>query len=216
MNKSLSKLLIGGMMALGLSGIAAAAPACGASTAVFTNQNFSTGTALNFNGDLCSIGSYTFSNFYVFGQTINTPFVSGVNGFNFSVSNPGTGVLELDYSNIGTSDIQVSFQISPGVVGMTLKGVTSQVTEVICATPASNSAANNNAGCSPAINSSPLFVTVGGSAFSAVTAANKDYVFKDILGGSENQQVLTPEPVTFSLMGVGLLGLGLIGRRIRK
>jgi len=52
---------------------------------------------------------------------------------------------------------------------------------------------------------------------SLVNASATDFFLKDVSGGSQFTQTFVPEPVTMSLMGVGLLGLGILGRRkLRK
>ena len=53
----------------------------------------------------------------------------------------------------------------------------------------------------------------GGSSFSNVAAAGADYVFVNVVNGSEFNESINPEPATFSLMGLGLAAVGFLGRR---
>jgi hypothetical protein len=59
-------------------------------------------------------------------------------------------------------------------------------------------------------------VSGGGTTFFAVLPAGTDFVYKDVNGVSEFAQTVVPEPMTLSMMGIGLLGLGLLRRRARK
>jgi len=108
-----------------------------------------------------------------------------------------------------------TFQASPGITSVTLGTAgTDIVTETICSNPF------NGIMCPGTIlNTSPLGSNSGSTATSAVTAAPTDYFFKDDSNGSDFFQEVgsVPEPMTLSLMGAGLLGLGLFGRsRLRK
>ncbi|HEY6346178.1 MAG TPA: PEP-CTERM sorting domain-containing protein [Bryobacteraceae bacterium] len=161
----------------------------------------------------CTEGAYTFSNFEVLGNTVPTPVPD------FSVSTgPSTSasayLLGLGYTDItGTgADFFLEYTITPGVVSASLSaGPGVFVAELLCGTPTSGT-------CSTGIlNTTVLATSNGGSVSSNVILAGTDYVFKDIAGGSNVVQDFVPEPVTFSLMGFGLLALGFAGRkRIRK
>jgi hypothetical protein len=163
----------------------------------------------------CTEGAYTFSNFVVTGDTVPTPITD------FSVSTgPSTSasglVLGIGYTDLDTNgdDFTLTFEITPGVAFSTLgAGPAVSVTEDICAsmqTPAGVCSSGN-------LNLSTLSAANGGTSGSAVTIAGTDYVFKDIAGGSNVEESFTPEPVTSSLMGLGLMAIGLAGRkRLRK
>jgi hypothetical protein len=163
----------------------------------------------------CTEGAYTFSNFEVVGDTVPIPIT------NFSVStgpstNASAYILGFGYTDLsGTgADFLLEYQITPGVVSASLSaGPGVNVSELLCAVP------TGAGGSCPtgALNTTVLATSNGGSVASNVTFAQTDYVFKDISGGSNVVQDFVPEPVTFSLMGLGLLAIGFAGRkRIRR
>jgi hypothetical protein len=188
---------------------------CVAGDAVTTAATLMSGVALPSAGLTCTEGIYTFSNFVVTGDTVPTPVT------NFSVSlGPSTSasglILGLAYTDLDTNgdDFTVTYQISPGVNFATVgAGPAVSVTELLCSVP------TTGAGSCPGtvLNTSTLGASNGSSSASSVTVAGTDYVFKDIAGGSNVIESFTPEPVTFSLMGLGLLAIGFAGRkRMRK
>lgn len=205
------RLLIAGVAVLLLTSIAAAAPAC--STIIGTNivsGNIVNGTPLTQSGDFCQLGPNVFSNFSVTGfgfPSTPTPFFMAV-GLNTTSS-----TLDFAYTNISAypgSDFLLTFQITPGVGSIKLltgPGVT--VTELLC-----NVATGPGGSCSGTVlNTSVLAATNGGSASSSVIVASKDFVYKDVSGGSGFGQTVIPEPMTLSLIGVGLISLRLFGRQ---
>lgn len=161
----------------------------------------------------CTVGSYVFSNFNVFLAV--GPFPVG--GFGVSIFvDPAFGI-DINYTGItAPADFHISFQATPGIGAIELMtGVGSTVSEGIC-----NAAFNVNNGSSPCggslLNTTVLTAANGGTVSSIVTGSGTDYFYKDISGGSEVTQLILPEPMTFSLMGAGLLGLGVLARRRRK
>ena len=132
------------------------------------------------------------SNFTVDGVSIPVTII----GFTLSTgpaTSPTGQVLGFAYTNLGTTgdDVQLTYTI--GQAG--LSAVT--LTELLCPVPAGVAVS-----CSGASNaaSSP-----------SVTLAGTNYAFEPV------STAPAPEPVTFSLMGLGLTALGFAGRkRLRK
>lgn len=209
------------LLALTISGAAlVAAPSCtgpdvtgGNDVTVYSDVTLNSGTVLaTDSADSCTVGGYTFSNFEVAGGAGD----NFVGAFSLNVIATAGGQIEFSYSNLGTADIELYYTVTSGVYGMILEaGTATSVTEVICS--AAFTAPNTTCGGTVLNQTTPFDVTSGSPIQETmVTHAGVDYIANDILGGSEIFAMATPEPATFSLLGVGLLGLGLIGRRIRK
>jgi len=171
-----------------------------------------------------SCGGLTFSNFLVTDAgnvAVGTQmFLSG------ATVDVATGIVELNFNPNLTNgsvvqDMHFSFTVTGGInyVDLTVFGSNSTISETACATPI----VPINTGCTPAL--VPTIVGVSGGAqvtsqtFNSLTSPVT--IFKDInrgIGGdltSFNQSFHTPvpEPMTLSMMGLGLLGLGLVRRR---
>jgi hypothetical protein len=188
-----------------LSSVAAfAAPAC----ATGSDSAPTVGNSFTLTGS-CTVGSYIFSNFSIYeanGTYVNTPFSVNI------MVDPAFGI-DILYTGEPGLDLHLTFQATPGIRGIILEtGVGSTVSEGVC-----GSAFNLQNGSSPCgsnlLNTSVLTTSNGGTSYSVVTAATTDYFFKDISGGSEVIQLVAPEPMTLSLMGIGFLGLGVFSRR---
>jgi|HubBroStandDraft_5_1064220.scaffolds.fasta_scaffold23199_3 hypothetical protein len=166
--------------------------------------------------DSCSIGSYVFSNFQVAGGAGDNFTAGPTTGFTLDAIVSAAGTLEFSFTNLGGGDIELYYTITSGVPNMLLQaGTTSSVSEVICAT--AFTAPNSTCGGTPLNLTTPFGVTsLNPSSLTLVTPANEDFVVKDITGGSEIFQTIIPEPMTLSLMGIGLVGIGFFGRKLRK
>ena len=169
----------------------------------------------------CDLGGYTFSDWTL---VLASGFPGTSNTFIMNFG-PGTGVsgglVTLDFSFTGLTpgqDIRLFYSISPGILGMTL-GVSgngsANVGETICS-------ASNQTGltCPPGTTLANFGATANSLVTASVTFAAKDWVGKDITAGSaanstlsEISQSIIPEPMTLTLFGAGLLGLGALGRR---
>jgi len=160
----------------------------------------------------CTLGNTTFSNFEFYGASI-TGTITFSATINLDVT---TNTLEIDTTGLtGTQDVHLTFQGTTGISTITLTaGVGDVVSEGICNTGWNISAGTSNCG-SNLLNTIVLQASNGGSVTSPVTAATTDFFYKDISGGSEVDQTITPEPVTLGLVGGGLLLIGL-GRRFRR
>lgn len=189
-----------------------------------TNTLFTTTAATDFtqllvggstvNTCALDVGGYTLSNFQAdpvagFNGTSMTPLTitDTVNG----------GIVTFGISQSVGQDVQFMYTIIPGVTTLTLGAPIGPggVNEGVCGVPTSLP----NGSCSSSLGSGTA--SNGELTTFAVASASEDYIFKDVNGVSEFEQIISnvaevPEPMTFSLMGVGLLGLGLFGRRLRK
>jgi hypothetical protein len=205
-------------MALSTAGLYAAGACDGGTTNVvnvYTDVTLTPGTVLSADSaDSCVVGGSVFSNFQVVGGA-GTDFVSPGDGFSLSVDVTSANTAEFLFTNLGTGDIELYYTAVGGFLQMTLNAnSTTAITEVICGTPYAVPSSNC---ASPLNQTSPFGVTSTDTVASTmVTAAAEDYIVKDITGGSEFTQSIAPEPMTLSLVGAGLLGLGILGRKLRK
>ena len=167
--------------------------------------------------DSCTVNGITFSNFSISGGA-GTNFTSD---FSFDVVVDSNGDVNFHYSNLDGGDIELYFEVTGGMTSDDLEvGTASDITEVVCSTTFS---APNSTCLGTVLNqTSPFNVASSGptSVTSLITPEATEYVVKDVDGGSEFTESAggstVPEPMTLSLMGAGLLGLGMFGRRLRR
>jgi hypothetical protein len=198
--------------------VASADPLCSGGFTI-VNQSVTNNTIISGNGAFgglngCTIAGFDFSNFQV---AANTGYAVA-SSLNVVISSDGLNSLIISTNMAAGQDIELEFSITPGILGMTLGvGPSGGVNEVICS---KQMGIGNVAG----VGNCPFVggVTLGSGAVSQATttltsfpvvANSVDWVFKDISGASEIFQSITPEPMTLSLMGAGLLGIGIFGRR---
>jgi PEP-CTERM motif len=207
---------------LALCFVIVAAPASAAAVCTAGDLIWSAGVDQGYS---CQLGNLLFDNFSVTnGFNDPTPTVAVTNPLTvgpttyFSI-NPGLGP---------NQDIDLFFRVTVLTgqlysVDLSVGGNLATVTERVCTNTIQGNPANN---CAPTgvqlaslSNSSGLAtVTVPLSSPSSVL-----YIHKDIgtapgggLSAFTESFTAVPEPMTLSLMGAGLLGIGLLGRRMRK
>lgn len=189
----------------------------------------------------CTIGVLTFSNIsYDLDEGAFTVDPDAVNVIQTIPPGAGTAVsIELNPNLTADSDLELEFQVSGGIEGVELgfNGTgTGFVNEVVCTVftstgvcPSGDLLATLNVtssttmatpgagcvGCSSSTTDGIASVTFG-------SFQSEVWVFKDINSGNAPysevlQAFVVPEPMTLSLMGIGLLGLGFAGRnRLRR
>jgi hypothetical protein len=178
----------------------------------------------------CTVGPLTFSNFqYSLAGGSGTPTIdlSGVYGPSAGPE-PPAGLFGLNFNpNLGGStnptDLHFTFEVTgPTLSAFLFNGGTanSQIQERIC-----NSAGVSISGSCTGAQVGTDMVANGGQSQSITFAPQTAiFVWKDINitsatldhMSSFDQAFGSPEPMTMSMMGLGLLGLGLIRRRFRS
>ncbi len=214
-------LMVAAMVGLS-SALTFAADMCTNSGDVYFDSSISNGMSAPItptNSVTCTIGGFTFSNFDVAG---GSGWVAGSEfDLTVSVDNPGSDDLAFSYSNPNgvVGDFLLTFTVTPGLseVGL-FDGTATSVIENVCTAVTGTYGASST--CVETLNTSALETnnTAAGPsvAFSAVNPSSSDVIVKDVNGGSELYQDIVPEPMTLSLMGFGLLGIGILGRRFRR
>jgi len=197
------------------------------------------GTLVNGGGPVCTIGGLTFTNFSYnldAGSFTTVPLDVAVE---VATVTGGQAILEFNPDLAASSDLELEDQVVGGVLGVDLGatiGGTGFVNETVCSifvstgicptadlygtlnvTSTGDTVTIGVAGslCATGCTSS----TAGGLAtISFGSSVGQVWIIKNINSGSApfsevEQSYLVPEPMTFSLIGAGLLGLGLMGRR---
>jgi hypothetical protein len=200
-------------------GLATAAPVCTNITLV--SQTVNNGTLIApinpFTGasNDCAFDGFDFSNFAI---SVNTGYATPSN-LTVTLSFSGNSLIfGTNMSQALGDDIDLQYKITPGIPGMILSAsAVGGVNEGICSSQQTFGALTASIGFG-ACNGTPLgsgSVAGGSTTTILTTLSGTDWVFKDVNGVSGFTQTVIPEPMSLSLMGAGLFGLGLL-RRIRK
>ncbi|MEQ1947552.1 MAG: PEP-CTERM sorting domain-containing protein [Bryobacteraceae bacterium] len=213
----MKKILMLGML-LGLGSVGAFADTV---CAAGGTNSFGFGSTLSLTTvNPCTIGNLTFSNFQFFGANTFVP-TSMSGGVVIASANPTT--LSFSFTNLNTTnqtsssgvggvgDIRITFESSGPVSGIVLGGGTaSSVSEAIC------SSAFVGETCTGTVLGTGSVINGGSTLITLSLFNGGEFFLKDIAGGSGVTQTLVPEPMSLSLMGFGLLGLGVVARKRRK
>jgi hypothetical protein len=209
----MKRILIMFALALAVAGMASAAAVC---------LNGDNVLAASFS---CSVGGLTFSNF----SAINAGSPVWSNQINIVTVVSTGGVMKLEFNpNMAASqDIHFYFQVSGApILGAFLAdggAASSHIYERICGNGIVNPAGGDNS-CTGGIGNqlAELYADGGGPSSTVMFAApdSSIWIYKNIAAGSAELSSFTegfviPEPMTFVMLGSGLLALGLVRRRRR-
>jgi hypothetical protein len=177
-------------------------------------------------GSTINCGPFVFSNFTVTPNTGSTATVS-MTAFSFSSWDPATGFADLSFQignqSAGLNDILFGYSVTGPLNGIDLSnGATSvnvTISESVCLVQFVNGVCNSQPNLLTGTN--PLLAGPNTSTVNSFTTVQSAWILKDIrigAGGfisdfSESHHSAVPEPMTLSMMGIGLLGLGLARRR---
>ena len=166
--------------------------------------------------------SLTFSNFSY--DVVNGGFTTSSPTINLITAGVSGATTIFDFNpNLGSnSDLEFEFEVTGGVsaIGLSLNSASGFVNETVCTNFTPDGNCKDGGGT--------LLGTIGVTPQSPNASLNLGgvyqniWIFKDINVGSAgglsevNQAYIAPEPLTFSLVGAGLLGLGLLRRRSNR
>jgi len=172
----------------------------------------------------CSVGPITFSDFTVLGTGGYPLHPAFLTILGVSASD---GVIQLDFApnpamTTAGQDMWFYMTITGWHMGVDLVngGVgNTSIAERVCSGPLSGGACSGGS-----VELLTLLASSGQHPYGEYAAGPQSlaYVFKDIYVGTDghlssfSQSVHIPEPMTFVLIGSGLLALGLVRRRVRK
>jgi len=140
-----------------------------------------------------------------------------------SVDAAQTVFLNFNPSLSASQDIWFYFTVTGPLsgVGFGLGGIHGVSTELVCSQPVIIGGLHNNQ-CPAGTQLASMYVTSSGSDDKSFQTVSTAYIFKNIGVNNGELSSMTqsfhtvPEPLTFVLIGTGLVGLGLIRRRARK
>jgi hypothetical protein len=177
-------------------------------------------------GTTITCGVFTFNNFTVTPSTGSTATIS-ISPFTLSSWDAATGFADLTFQIGGTqgalTDVLFGYQVTGPLNGIDLTNpltsVNVTISEGVCRTAFVGGVCNSDVVLTSGTN--PLLAPPDTAVANSFNTVQSAFIQKDIRIGqggfisdfTESHHSAVPEPMTLSMMGVGLLGLGLMRRR---